>query len=79
MTFIHEGLKTVYDLGIPTSPVEGELSNKAIDLSCRYKISFYDAIYVALSKMVQGTWLTTDEKALKKLNQKTAIHLTLFE
>lgn len=73
-----EYLNTVYQMGITKIDLGEELSQEAINLACDYKISFYDAIYVALARLMKGIWLTADKKALHKLPKNLARHLPEF-
>jgi predicted nucleic acid-binding protein len=76
--FVRESIATIYQMGIRTANLGEELAKEAISLSCQHKISFYDAIYVALAVTLKGRWLTSDQKAVKKLPSRNALHLTEF-
>ena len=76
--FAQKALNCLYQLGIPTAEIGEELSNIAIDLVCRYGLSFYDGIFVALAKSIKGAWLTSDQKALRKLPTSLTCHLSAF-
>lgn len=76
--FVKESLETVYSLGIQTISLGQELSAEAISLSCLYRISYYDAHFLALAEGFKGVWLTADQKAVRKLSKNLALHFSLF-
>jgi predicted nucleic acid-binding protein len=52
-----------------------ELDENLIDIASNLafseKITFYDAVYVALAKKLQGTFITADEELLRQLGEET--------
>ncbi|MBI2336227.1 MAG: type II toxin-antitoxin system VapC family toxin [Deltaproteobacteria bacterium] len=44
-----------------------ETLKKAAELAKKYKITGYDAIYVANAYLVKGRWITADQEAHKKI------------
>lgn len=76
--FVINSLKAVHQLGIPSLEIGQELSDEAIATACRYQISYYDALFVALAKRFKWVWLTTDGKALMKLPRSLALPLSKF-
>lgn len=75
---VKESLTALYQMGIATVDLGEELTQKALDIACKYKISFYDAIYVALARMMKCTWLTADQKALNRLPKKVGRSLSKY-
>lgn len=73
--FISNSLKTIFSLGINTAAIGEELATVAIKIACEYKLSFYDAIYLALAKSLSGKWLTADKNAAKKCPSKHVLLL----
>lgn len=76
--FVNEALAAIYELGIPSFDIDENLSGEAMALACRYHVSYYDALFVALAKIVKGRWLTTDDKARKKIPGDFTAHLSAF-
>lgn len=74
--FAHESLTAVYQLGIPTFEIGEDLSGEAIAMACRYRVSYYDALFAALARNLKGIWLTADQKALKRTPPDVCRHLT---
>lgn len=76
--FIQESLEAVFQLGVPAMEVGEELLEGAISISCLYQVSYYDALYIALARILKGVWLTADVKAVKKLPSGFALNLMNF-
>jgi len=60
-------LETLHDLHLETKPPEVDLLRKANAIAWAYKITIYDALYVALAEQVGYPLITADEVMLKKL------------
>jgi predicted nucleic acid-binding protein len=45
----------------------GELLKKAADIAVNHKLTGYDAIYAASASLINGTWVTADAKAHKRV------------
>jgi len=62
---IVSAVRSLYRLGIIKNlSYRGWL--EAIEISLDKKISVYDAVYVALTKIINGTFVTCDEELKKK-------------
>lgn len=46
-----------------------ELLSLAVKLAHQWNLTGYDAIYVATAKLLGGTWLSADEKAVKRVKE----------
>lgn len=46
-----------------------ELLSTAAQISVKYKLTGYDAIYAASSQILQGTWITANIKAHKRIDK----------
>jgi predicted nucleic acid-binding protein len=46
-----------------------ELLMKAADISIKYGLTGYDAIYAASAKLLDGLWITADSKAHKRIQK----------
>jgi len=60
-------LETLHDLHLETRPAELDLLRKANAIAWAYKITIYDALYVALAEQVGYPLITADEVMVKKL------------
>ena len=60
-------LETLHDLHPETKPPEVDLLRKANAIAWAYKITIYDALYVALAEQVGYPLITADEVMVKKL------------
>ena len=60
-------LATLHDLHLETKPPEVDLLRKANAIAWAYKITIYDALYVALAEQVGYPLITADEIMTKKL------------
>jgi predicted nucleic acid-binding protein len=60
-------LEALQDLNLETKSADVNLLRKANAIAWAYKITFYDAIYVALGEQVGYPLITADEAMVKKL------------
>ena len=60
-------LEVLQDLHLETKPPESDVLRKANAIAWAYKITIYDAIYVALAEQVGYPLITADEVMVKKL------------
>lgn len=60
-------LEALHDIHLETKPPEVDLLRKANAIAWAYKITIYDAIYVALAEQVGFPFITADEVIVKKL------------
>jgi predicted nucleic acid-binding protein len=60
-------LETLHDLNLETKSAEVGLLRKANAIAWAYKITIYDALYVALAEQVGYPLITADEVMVKKL------------
>ena len=60
-------LETLQDLNLETKAADVNLLRKANAIAWAYKITIYDALYVALAEQVGFPLITADEVMLKKL------------
>lgn len=69
-------MNILQDLGLERIGNGRKLLTKAAMLAKEYNLSGYDAIYAAAAELVNGQWLTADERAYNKIkNQHCAILL----
>jgi len=60
-------LEALHDLHLETKPPQVDLLRKANAIAWAYKITIYDALYVALAEQVGFPLITADEVMVKKL------------
>ena len=60
-------LEALQDLHLETRPPEFDTLRKANAIAWAYKITIYDALYVALAEQVGYPLITADEAMIKKL------------
>jgi predicted nucleic acid-binding protein len=60
-------LEALQDLHLETKPLEPDLLRKANAIAWAYKITIYDALYVALAEQVGYPFITSDENMIRKL------------
>ena len=60
-------LEVLYDLHLETKAPDVDLLRKANAIAWAYKITIYDALYVALGEQVGYPLITADEVMVKKL------------
>jgi predicted nucleic acid-binding protein len=61
-------LETLQDLNLETKSADVNLLRKANAIAWTYKITIYDALYVALAEQVGYPFITADEVMVKKLH-----------
>ena len=64
---VKEALALVEALGMRRIGNGHELLASTADLADRWKLSGYDALYVALASLVGGEWLTADARAARRI------------
>lgn len=67
---VQEALGLVESLGLGRVGNGHELLAAAADLALRWRISGYDATYLALASLTGAVWLTADARAVKRIKQK---------
>jgi len=66
---IKKSLESFIDLGIDIVIPTIEMISLATKLSYKYKITVYDAIFIALSKIINGIFVTADKKLYEKVKE----------
>ena len=64
---VQEALSLVEALGMARIGNGHELLALAADFAERWKLSGYDAVYVALAALSDGVWLTADARAARRV------------
>jgi predicted nucleic acid-binding protein len=60
-------IEVLWDLHLEVKPPESDLLRKTNAISWAYKITIYDALYVALAEQVGFPLITADKEIIKKL------------
>lgn len=61
-----ESFESLINLGIDIVTPTRNLLNTAIDLSNQHDITLYDAVFLSLAKLIEGRFITADEKLYRK-------------
>ena len=70
-----EALGLVEALGIARVGNGHELLSLSAELACSWKLSGYDAVYVALASLTEGTWLTADARAARRVKRRALVSI----
>lgn len=66
---ISEYLDALQDLGLTRLGNGRETMSEAVRFAKKFRLSGYDAIYLANAKLVRGIWITADEAAHRKIHR----------
>lgn len=72
---VEEALEILHRLNLRTLASNPSLERLALELCVRYKISYYDAAYAALARLLQSRMVTADLKLYQKLPRENVILL----
>lgn len=72
---VSEHMNALQDLGLERIGHGRDLIKRAAQISCRYHLRGYDAIYLATAELCHGTWLTADAKAIHQIPSKKHVRL----
>ena len=50
-----------------------ELLEVAAKVACDWRLSGYDAVYVAAAVLTEGTWLTADDRAARRVRRRRLV------
>ena len=70
-----EALDLLASLGISRVPMGAELMDLAASRALEWKLSGYDAIYVALASLSGAVWLTADRRAARKVKDSRLVRV----
>ncbi len=70
-----ETLQILEQLGLERIGQGYELLALATEMAIDWKVSGYDAIYIATAKLTKGKWLTFDQETAKKVKEKNLVQL----
>ena len=72
---VQEALALVEALGLTRIGNGHELLALAADFAFRWRLTGYDAIYVALAALSDGAWLTADARAVLRVGRSSLVSL----
>jgi len=72
---ISEAIYSIFNMDMNIITPTQEIINEAIKISYSYKTSVYDAIYIALAKIVDSDFITADNKLYEKTKEISNICL----
>ena len=72
---VQEALSLVESLGMARVGNGHELLTLAADFAGQWKLSGYDAVYVALASLSQGVWLTADARAARRITKPNLVRV----
>ena len=72
---VQEALALVEALGMTRVGNGHELLALAADFAGRWRLSGYDAVYVALAALSNGVWLTADARAARRVGRSNLVRL----
>ena len=72
---VQEVLSLLEALGMARVGNGHELLALAADFAGRWRLSGYDAVYVALAALSDGVWLTADARAARRVSESRLVHL----
>jgi predicted nucleic acid-binding protein len=64
---VRTALRQLWRLGMRCLPWEPEIAEVAAKLAFRFRISGYDATYLAVAQLCRGVWLTFDRRAHERV------------
>jgi predicted nucleic acid-binding protein len=67
---VRQAVALVEALGLSRHANGHELLELAAELACGWRISGYDAVYVALASLGRGVWLTADTRAARMVRAR---------
>ena len=72
---VQEALKLVEALGVTRVGNGHELLALAADFAGQWRLSGYDAVYVALAALSDGVWLTADDHAARRISKSSLVQV----
>ncbi len=78
-TEMKEVVDAIEEYAFPTLAMSESLASMAVDLTFKYKISLYDAVYVALANVMGATLYTADDKLISSVDSPFVRHIKSFK
>jgi predicted nucleic acid-binding protein len=65
---INKKLLEFWDFGFEIIPIEPLITSRAAEIAIKYKVTFYDASFVALGQETSSIFITADQALFQKLH-----------
>jgi predicted nucleic acid-binding protein len=65
-----DAVKEIGNLGVVIHELDDQLAATAATLGFEDKLTFYDAVYIALAKHLEATFVTADEKLIEHISEQ---------
>ena len=72
---VQEALGLIEALGLTRVGNGHELLSLAADLASRWRLTGYDAVYVALASLSNAVWLTADARAARRIGRPDLVRV----
>ena len=72
---VQQALTLVEALGMTRVGNGHELLSLAADFAAQWRLSGYDAVYVALAALSDGVWLTADDHAARRISKSSLVQV----
>ena len=72
---VQQALALVEALGMTRVGNGHELLALAADFAGQWRLSGYDAVYVALAALSDGVWLTADDRAARRISKSSLVQV----
>ena len=74
-----EAVKQLHNLGLVMHGLDGQIVDTAANLAFEEKLTFYDAVYLALAKNLETMLVTADQKLTENLSAANRSHIMLLQ
>ena len=74
-----EAVKQLGNLGLVIHDLDDLTADKAASLAYKEKLTFYDAVYLALAKNLEAMLVTADDKLAERLSAGNRSHIMLLQ
>ncbi len=72
-------MQSIEEYGFIIFELNNEIAERAIEMLGEYKITFYDAVYVALADITKSIFYTADEKLIRSVKLPFIKHVREFK
>ena len=74
-----DAVKQLLDLGLAVHDLDSSKAATAATIAFDQKLTFYDAVYLALAKQLDATFVTADRRLIRHLSESEKHHALLLE
>ena len=72
---VQEAVALVEELGLTRVGNGHDVLSRAVDFAFAWRISGYDAVYLAVAELTGGVWLTADSRAARRVKHPGLVRL----